>query len=44
MEIFYTTTNILIPDWVMVILAISLVVGTILFIWTANGDFLPIKI
>lgn len=44
MEIFYTTTNFLIPDWVMVILAISLVVGTILFIWTANGDFLSIKI
>ena len=44
MEIFYTTTSFVIPDWVMVILAISLVVGTVLFIWTANGNFLPLKI
>ena len=44
MEIFYTTTSLLIPDWAMAILAISLVVGTVLFIWTANGNFLPLKI
>ena len=44
MEIFYTTTETLIPDLVMVALALSLVFGTVLFIWSANGNFVPLKI